>query len=804
MKSLLRFFLFIIVLGLSAPTWAATPWSSWVGPKITNTFQVGEKTAPIFIPGDFSAYEFLGGDPIDASVPANGRFVIGAKNLNKWEEAGPNTFFDTNFIHSGAMTWQVLHGNFDGNGTDDIIVISLGLVHFKVCYDYNGQSCVGGEASVRALKDSTVSPDEPKNQLHPVFGRVADLNGDGKDDLALITWDHLEANQGDYIFFPGTGTGGASPFGAFKSVRLDKMTPFSIAVADFNKDNKLDVAIGSTFHGSGNPGIVSILLNQNPGPDIHAFNAAEDMANQYKNCTIPFGLEAQDANGDGFSDLVMTCMLQIIQEGQVAKRTGGPVIILKNLAAGGKTFNVEQTITRTGEPGLNYPTRTAVGDVDSDGKYDLAVAEWGGKAVRVYHGSDTFKVDLDTVRVLDSKPYPPMFIQYQDENQDGRLDIILTANSFGNATRNNIKYTSDALDVSHVSQYPGLVGNICVKRDTIPRDSADSAIWVVQRDQLEVAPLEKAESAARVMNTSDSFQETRTLGTSDYALRGAYVSEKADTRLGGTSITDAVPQLCDGILVYLNFDPEVTFGDVDCNSSTISFQCKANGGNEITSCEVSSPDATLEVVTTPAAPSWEGAVKVPGDKKKFTVQVIAKDNGGGTYTGTLNVDLENCPVPGTANCPVDTVKSTVWPREPFSLCVPPEMADKAVTFGSTIEWEQVAGPDLLGIGDDKAFTYKGISAEGPCITGAFELGPTAFQKEEFKFNYVVKNVGGQDLKCPAELVKLQAQAEGSGLGSCSLQRGSNAANSGNIILGFLFLMSLFLGKRVYAKVGRQG
>lgn len=796
MKTWIRVILMVAAVGLSSPTWAATPWTSFIGPKITNAIKIDNQDFPIVIPGDFTSYEILGGDPIDAAVPSNLRGLLGAKNLNKWEEAGPNVFFDLKTDTYPAIAWQAMHGEFNGNTTPDLIVISLTLPHFEVCYDYDGSSCVGGRDTIWATKESGMSPDEPKNLLHPIFGRVADLNGDGQDDLALITWDTNQVNQGHYIFFPGTGAGIGNPFGAHKSVHLGRITPYSIAVGDFNNDSKLDVAIGSEHQDNTNRGVLSILLNSNPSPDIHSFNFAEDTQNRYANCLIPFGLEAQDANGDGFSDVVMTCLLQrqIDADGNPT-HSGGPVLILRNLAANGKTFNTEQTLTRMGQPGLDYPTRTAVGDLDNDGNYDLAVAEWGGRNVRVYHGSDTFKVATDTVRDLDTTPYPPMFIQYQDENNDGRLDIILTANAGGNLARNNIRYTDN---VASVSSYPGYISRLCVDRDSIPNDNT-SAILTVDRNQLDQLPFQENIVGYRLDQSGDAYSATYDAGSQDTITRGVYISDNTDERLGGPNAAVANPRVCDGILVYLNFDPEVTFGDVDCYSSTIKFKCEANGGNTITSCDVSSPDATLDVVTAPAAPNWEGEIKVPADKKVFTVVVVAKDDGGGTYTGTLNVNLEDCPGPGGTDCPVEPVKATVWPREPFSLCVPPEMADKAVSFGSTIEWQQVDGPDLLGVGD-KSFTYKGISAEGPCITGAFELGPEAFQKEEFKFNYIIKNVGGQDLSCPAELVKLQAQVEGSGTAGCSLNKKGWTSGSLSWAIGLLGLLGVAMAQRQFQSI----
>lgn len=86
--------------------------------------------------------------------------------------------------------------------------------------------------------------------LTPVAFAVADLNGDGKLDLAVINQD---ANTVSVLLGVGDGTFGA------KSDFATGLTPVALALADLNRDGKLDLVV--TNQGAST---VSVLLNTAP------------------------------------------------------------------------------------------------------------------------------------------------------------------------------------------------------------------------------------------------------------------------------------------------------------------------------------------------------------------------------------------------------------------------------------------------------------------------------------------------------------------------------------------------------------
>src|SRR5439155_549082 len=117
---------------------------------------------------------------------------------------------------------------------------------------------------------------------------VGDFNGDGKDDLAV-------ANQGsntvsvllsnlDGTFRPASPSSYA--VGAF---------PWSVAVGDFNGDGILDLAVGN-----GGSNTVSVLLGKVDGTFLAAVPAT------YAVGGFPWSVAVGDFNKDGKDDLAVT------------------------------------------------------------------------------------------------------------------------------------------------------------------------------------------------------------------------------------------------------------------------------------------------------------------------------------------------------------------------------------------------------------------------------------------------------------------------------------------------------------------
>ena len=181
--------------------------------------------------------------------------------------------------------------------------------------------------------------------------------------------------------------------------------PEALAVADFNGDGKLDIAVAITS-GAG-PGNLSILLGNGDG----TFTAAPSPATG----SWPVSVVVGDFNGDGIPDLAVA---------NGWPTTGNTLTILLGDGKGGFT---ESSSPAAGEG----PVSLAVGDFNGDGKLDLAVADWGSD---FYGGTSNGTVTIllgqgdGTFVPASSSPTVgliPVSVVTGDFNGDGKLDLAV-------------------------------------------------------------------------------------------------------------------------------------------------------------------------------------------------------------------------------------------------------------------------------------------------------------------------------------------------------------------------------------------
>jgi uncharacterized membrane protein len=137
--------------------------------------------------------------------------------------------------------------------------------------------------------------------------------------------------------------------------------PYSVAVADVNGDGKLDLVVANEQQSKTNPeGSISVILGNGNGTFHPAVNYSSGGQSAYS-------ISIADVNGDGKLDLVVAngCF-----ESNCA--TGGVGVLLGN---GDGTF--KKALTYSSGAASVFGSRVAVGDLNGDGKLDLAVATTG-------------------------------------------------------------------------------------------------------------------------------------------------------------------------------------------------------------------------------------------------------------------------------------------------------------------------------------------------------------------------------------------------------------------------------------------
>jgi hypothetical protein len=192
--------------------------------------------------------------------------------------------------------------------------------------------------------------------------------------------------------------------------------PNSIAIGDFDGDGKPDIAVAN-FNSSS----VSVLRNTST-TGISSFATKVDFATG----TAPISVTIGDFDGDGKPDLA------------AANYTDNTVSVLLNSSEPG-TVAFEAKVDLTA--GTN-PHSVAVGDIDRDGKPDLAVANEGSGTVSVFLNASTVgtlgfedKVDLST----DTQPSS---VACGDINGDLKPDLAVV--NYGSNTLSVFRNNSTA------------------------------------------------------------------------------------------------------------------------------------------------------------------------------------------------------------------------------------------------------------------------------------------------------------------------------------------------------------------------
>ena len=286
---------------------------------------------------------------------------------------------------TGTGSVSIVVGDFNHDGKPD-------LAATNICSD---PSCVVSSVSILLGKgDGTFRAHvDYATGLGPVGIAVGDLNGDGKADL--VTADFFDAvsvllGKGDGTFQPNVDN--------LLSCLPDSdlCAPEAVVIADFNGDNKPDLATAD-YYGMR----VSIFMGNGDG----TFQPQSDQLKFL--LSNPSAIAAADLNADGKIDLVVNDM---------NKNIADAIAVLPGKGDG--TFP-EKLGYRSGVIGTH--TSIAIADFNGDQKWDICNSNAGGNSVTVVtgNGDETFS-------------YPrawgtgdgPFAVAVGDFNGDGKKDIV--------------------------------------------------------------------------------------------------------------------------------------------------------------------------------------------------------------------------------------------------------------------------------------------------------------------------------------------------------------------------------------------
>jgi predicted Zn-dependent protease with MMP-like domain len=274
---------------------------------------------------------------------------------------------------------DVTTGDLNNDGRLDIIVVNDGTDNVGVFLGY------GDGTFINQMTYSTGLGSNPS------CVEVGDFNGDNRLDIVV-------ANAGTDTVLVLLGYGN----GMFGIPIINPMhhgsQPQSIAIGDFNNDNRLDIAVALLQNG-----VVSVLLGYGNGTFQMAIICLTGQA------SYPTAVTVGDFNHDKLLDIAV-----------INQYTFNLGIFLGH---GNGTFGMMNAYP-TGT--FSLPSNIGVADFNNDGLLDAAVANTGTNIVGFFFGYDNGTFASQTTAALYSSD--PISIAIGNFNQDSWIDIVV-ANS---------------------------------------------------------------------------------------------------------------------------------------------------------------------------------------------------------------------------------------------------------------------------------------------------------------------------------------------------------------------------------------
>ncbi|HEX3383867.1 MAG TPA: FG-GAP-like repeat-containing protein [Mucilaginibacter sp.] len=284
--------------------------------------------------------------------------------------AGSLSFAPRIDIAAGDALTGLAIGDLDGDGKLDIAASKItGGVSIWRNTSSPG-SITAGSFAVRF--DLAYSNDTPANTSSTGIA-IGDLDGDKKPEI--IVGNNPDNSVAVWHNTATSGSIGNTSFGAEVKFATGR-SPIDVAIGDLDGDGKPDLAVINLDDQS-----VSVLRNTSVTGSISASSFAPKV--DFPIGPSPIGIAIGDLDGDGKPDLAFAN----------AVTGAGSASVLRNTSSVG-SITASSFAARVAFPTGNYTPRVAIGDLDGDGKPDLAVTNNNslptGNSVFVFRNNPVF------------------------------------------------------------------------------------------------------------------------------------------------------------------------------------------------------------------------------------------------------------------------------------------------------------------------------------------------------------------------------------------------------------------------------
>lgn len=320
--------------------------------------------------------------------------------------AGLNPLFSklTNINNAESGFAAVTCADLDNDGKPELIFTTNNGLNARQIYVYRNQSTVGNINMTDVASVNLRLPPASSGNRVPRRVRIADMDGDGKNDLVI-------GNRTDETLHIYRNTSaGIGNFSFDTEVEIDSDGEFSglLELADFNGDGRTDI-VSMPFRETGTR--IHILKNNSIEGTLK-FEIEASLTNGGQTNGVSVG----DFDDDGLIDIV------------VASNSTGQITTFRNSTAGADiTFDAGENLSITD----TTPFGVTVGDLNGDGKLDIASA-FGAGNIYVFEnnsssGNISFTADEEITTLKTTQN-----VVIGDLNGDARPDIAFTADVAAN------------------------------------------------------------------------------------------------------------------------------------------------------------------------------------------------------------------------------------------------------------------------------------------------------------------------------------------------------------------------------------
>ncbi len=330
--------------------------------------------------------------------------------------AATPTFAMQQTFATGGFPGSVAVGDLNGDGRPDLAVANSSSATVSVLLNTTAPGA--GTPTFAAQQTFGTGP-------NPSSVAIGDLNGDGRPDLAVAN----EGSDAASVLINTTAPGAASPTFAAQQTFATGANPSTVAIGDLNGDGRPDLAVANASSFT-----VSVLLNTTaPGATTPTFAAHQTFATGNSPGSVAIG----DLNADGRPDVA------------VANANSASVSVLLNTTAPGAatpTFAAQQTFAAGAAP-----RSVALGDLNGDGRLDLAVANQGSQTVSVLLNTPvSISQNTGTGTIAESDPLPTVQFSAATGTQSqtaGAFSVTVTL-SAKSGTDTTVPYTVNGTAVA--------------------------------------------------------------------------------------------------------------------------------------------------------------------------------------------------------------------------------------------------------------------------------------------------------------------------------------------------------------------